>query len=275
MKININDKMCGVYCIKNIINNNLYIGSSKNLKLRYFNHKTKLKNNKHENKHLQNAWNLYGETKFTFELLEECPETILEKTEQKHIDEKNPKYNILKKAYSVKGFFHSETTKKKISTRHSGKNHWNYSGEHTFFHPVIGKIFCDIHNLSNKYNLLLSAVYKLVKGELHKHKNWIYCGKNKNISIAEIQNIYTRAVQKKKNIYALYNGKEKFIGTIKEFSIKFNIKYSSIKHILNGKRKMAKLWICVSKNINKNYIFPDNLNEIYFNLLKTNKRIKK
>jgi group I intron endonuclease len=71
MKININDKICGVYCIKNIINNNLYIGSSKNLKLRYFNHKTKLKNNKHENKHLQNAWNLYGEQNFKFYIIEE------------------------------------------------------------------------------------------------------------------------------------------------------------------------------------------------------------
>jgi len=59
----------GIYCIKNTINNKVYIGSAKNLKHRINKHKYDLKNNKHYNKHLQSSWNKYGEESFSFEII--------------------------------------------------------------------------------------------------------------------------------------------------------------------------------------------------------------
>lgn len=62
----------GIYKIENIINKKVYIGQSKNIPIRFSNHKYELNNNKHPNSHLQRAWNKYGKENFTFEVLCEC-----------------------------------------------------------------------------------------------------------------------------------------------------------------------------------------------------------
>jgi excinuclease UvrABC nuclease subunit len=43
----------GIYCIKNIINDKMYIGSAVNLKTRRYEHFHFLTKNKHHNRHLQ------------------------------------------------------------------------------------------------------------------------------------------------------------------------------------------------------------------------------
>lgn len=60
----------GVYCITNKVNNKKYIGSSKSIRKRKYGHFTLLKKNKHKNKHLQNAYNLYGKENFIFTKLQ-------------------------------------------------------------------------------------------------------------------------------------------------------------------------------------------------------------
>lgn len=78
-------KISGVYKICGP-NDKVYIGSSKNIEKRIEVHRWELKNNKHKNKHLQAAWNKYGELAFTIEILEQCPVENLEKLEQFYID---------------------------------------------------------------------------------------------------------------------------------------------------------------------------------------------
>jgi len=63
--------MQAIYQIKNKINNKFYIGSTNNIKKRWNNHRSKLRNGKHENAYLQQAWNKYGENTFEFIVLEE------------------------------------------------------------------------------------------------------------------------------------------------------------------------------------------------------------
>lgn len=63
----------GIYEIQNMRNGKRYIGQSKNLYRRQCSHLTKLKQGIHPNKHLQNAWNKYGEDAFQFHVLEYCP----------------------------------------------------------------------------------------------------------------------------------------------------------------------------------------------------------
>lgn len=57
---------CGIYYIRNIINNHIYIGSSIMLSKRYAEHRLKLKTNKHYCTILQNAVNKYGIDNFEF-----------------------------------------------------------------------------------------------------------------------------------------------------------------------------------------------------------------
>lgn len=66
-------KIAGVYVITNIHNNKKYIGSSMNIKKRWANHKFHLRRNTSKNRHLQNAWNKYGENAFAFSILEIMP----------------------------------------------------------------------------------------------------------------------------------------------------------------------------------------------------------
>jgi group I intron endonuclease len=85
--------MIGIYRIKNLVNDKCYYGSSKNIEKRWRIHKNHLNGGKHHNIPLQRAWNKYGENNFSFEVIEECNETILLEREQHYLD-LNPEYNI-------------------------------------------------------------------------------------------------------------------------------------------------------------------------------------
>lgn len=62
---------CGIYCIKNKVNEKYYIGStSTTFEERWKTHKWELKNNRHGNSLLQRAWNKYGEDNFEFSIIE-------------------------------------------------------------------------------------------------------------------------------------------------------------------------------------------------------------
>jgi len=83
----------GIYRIRNIINGHTYIGSAKNINRRWQRHRSALIHDRHENIHLQRAWNKYGKDMFIFEILEECLINDLLIIEQKYLD-LNPEYNI-------------------------------------------------------------------------------------------------------------------------------------------------------------------------------------
>lgn len=79
--------IAGIYKITNIVNNKIYIGSSNKINIRWNNHKSALRSNRHHNEHLQRSWNKYGEENFTFEILEYIKdESQLIKREQYYID---------------------------------------------------------------------------------------------------------------------------------------------------------------------------------------------
>ena len=65
-----------IYKIINVVNNKFYVGSTTNKKVRFRQHRNLLRGNRHHCKHLQAAWNKYGEDKFEFVVVETVPETI-------------------------------------------------------------------------------------------------------------------------------------------------------------------------------------------------------
>lgn len=68
----------GIYQIYNKITNKRYIGSSISMRRRWSQHLFALRHNQHHSKHLQAAWNKYGEDSFEFKCLELCePENLL------------------------------------------------------------------------------------------------------------------------------------------------------------------------------------------------------
>lgn len=110
----------GIYVIENIINNKKYIGSAKNIKKRWYEHKYTLNNNSHDNSYLQYAWNKYGQNNFKFIVLEEIESDKLIEREQYYINlydvcNKLVGYNLAPTAGNTLGFKFSEESKLNMS----------------------------------------------------------------------------------------------------------------------------------------------------------------
>jgi len=63
---------CGIYKIENLVDGKIYVGSSIELIKRKSKHFYLLRKGIHDNIHLQNAYNKFGENSFVFIILEYC-----------------------------------------------------------------------------------------------------------------------------------------------------------------------------------------------------------
>jgi group I intron endonuclease len=104
----------GIYLLRNIVNDKIYIGSSLNVYLRINAHFARLRRNVHENKRLQYSFNFH-DGQFESYIVERCSEEILIEREQYYIDLYNPYYNISKTAGRYTDYSHSEEDKQKMS----------------------------------------------------------------------------------------------------------------------------------------------------------------
>ena len=116
------EKVSGIYCIRNLVTGDLYIGQAVNLHTRKRQHFNSLKRGDHDSIYLQNAYNKYGKDNFVFETLFICEPEYLTLHEQGFVDIYNPHYNIQKICVnSNRGVTLSEETKHKISVAITGK----------------------------------------------------------------------------------------------------------------------------------------------------------
>ena len=148
------DEICGIYYIKNLINNKYYIGQSHDIYQRWIREKRYLCSDKAAwNAHLQNAWKKYGEDNFEFTIIEECTIEDLDEREMYWIqffDSFNNGYNktiggsgmrgiipwnkgqIMSEEYKKvlseahKGYKHTEEQKEKLRIKFSGENNHQY-----------------------------------------------------------------------------------------------------------------------------------------------------
>jgi group I intron endonuclease len=94
----------GIYVITNTINGNQYVGSAKDIYVRWRIHKSNLKYQIHHSTHLQRAWEKYGANAFTFAVIERVDDlSILIAREQHYIDTMCPVYNTARIAGNTLG----------------------------------------------------------------------------------------------------------------------------------------------------------------------------
>lgn len=113
-------KIVGVYKIENKFTGECYVGSSRDVRKRWNQHRRHLLRNKHHNYRLQAAYDLHGPDAFIFEILEHVEAEQLIVREQFFMDLLRPQYNIHPKA---DGSQHAEETKALIRAASTGKKH--------------------------------------------------------------------------------------------------------------------------------------------------------
>jgi group I intron endonuclease len=226
----------GIYQIRNIENNKLYIGSAKNFRIRYNDHKRKLKRNNHPNRYLQNVFNASPD-KLLFSILEITNISNALSIEQKYIDlfydNQQNCYNLCPKAGSALGRKHSIETKKKISSGNFGK-----------IRSLETKIKLSV--LAKQNRILMPLFFKPGKdnpmygktGNLHHN----YGKKHSKESIEKMRNakigkIYPATKVAKINI----NNNEiiEIFNSVKDAVDNTGICNSGIRFVCSGKRKTA------------------------------------
>lgn len=115
-------KVSGVYAIRNKINGKMYIGSSVNIKKRFYEHERLLQANKHHCRYLQHAYKKYGANSFDYMIVYECCENkdVLLFYEQWFINLYGD-YNTSPTACSPLGTKHTEEFREHIKNRMIGK----------------------------------------------------------------------------------------------------------------------------------------------------------
>lgn len=207
----------GVYKITCISNGKIYIGSAtatkghskshKGFYGRWKDHINRLLNNKHRNKHLQGAWNLYGEDNFIFEIVEICKSEICEERETNWIDyyescDQNKGFNFIRQPLRNINS-KSESTRLKISKSLMG---------HKVSNDIITKLSKSVlqYDLNNNFiaeyksmtdaqkitGIDRTSIQNVCKGKYKSSSNFIWKYKNPNDLQYKKSNILSNIILK-------------------------------------------------------------------------------
>lgn len=121
-------QVSGIYQILCVGNAKSYVGSAISINGRWASHRSQLRNGKHGNKHLQNAWAKYGEDSFLFSIIERCEVATLIEREQHWIDTLRAAHakhgmNNSPTATTSLGFKHSEATRARLAEIAARRDH--------------------------------------------------------------------------------------------------------------------------------------------------------
>lgn len=233
-----------IYKVTNLITNQIYIGkTTKTLTERINSHMRECKYHKNNN-YFHNALLKYGDNNFKWEIIFEGDELILNVMETfniivNHSHKSEGGYNLTWGGDGIVGYRHTNETKKKMSIKGSGINHWNY-GNH--WDDVIkrknsntqkGRKLSETHKdkiskgLKGKY--VGKKMSNSAKEKMRKAKIGLYDGKNNpNSKTYKILNIITNEIV--------------VVDCLKEWCCKNNILYDSIR-VCVDKHPYKKLFI--------------------------------
>lgn len=249
-------RISGIYCIKNIHNNKVYIGQTKDFYERFIFHSWQLKIGKHDNPYLQNEFNVFKkdhEVVFEFQILEiiENPNTdLLNEKElfwfkQFEAGNKEKCYNLCTNPYTKSPETHSREFElvSPEGILYTGKNVAEFARQHKL----------------DKANL-----YSLLNKKKLSCKGWTIPNNRESLIDLNIKNITFVSPDKKE-----YPG-EQIQGKLTEFCESHKLNIRNIYYLIKGKQSHCKGWII--KEQNKEIKIPlTKQKNVYLKSKKTNK----
>ena len=163
--------ICGVYKIENLINGKVYVGKSKNIGVRWSEHRSELNKGIHINSHLQSAWNKYGGDNFRFDVLYEAidEEDALEQEEfyiaKYESDKSHLGYNLTKGGQS--GYFTDESIANASKSKLGKYNDLSESDIKRI--KIFAYCLMNLEEIADIYSIPLSTVRNIVYGTTYKH----------------------------------------------------------------------------------------------------------
>lgn len=210
-----------IYAIININNNKRYIGSTICAKRRFKEHFNFLNKNKHQSPYLQNAWNKYGASNFTFEIIEYVEDfnSLIER-EQWWIDNTENIYNLSKTAGN------------------NGIGILNYQSKKCYQYSLDGnfvKEWDSISDIERDLGLGNSLIVRCLKGKTRTaHKfQWFYEYKGEVIEGIKVKSTSkgTRNPELLEKMKLLWEEDKSL--TFEEVSIRLDVKLSTVKNLWN------------------------------------------
>lgn len=281
--------MTGIYQIRNLVNDKVYIGSAVDFGKRWNSHICSLNDQHHHSQKLQRAWDKYGIDAFKFEILEELvfpvnyPKALVKEyllgREQYYLDtilhanlqdsyfELNG-YNICRVAGSNLGFKHSyNSIQKRIRTRIEKRSSCKY--DESLIKEIIqyaidsDKTFNEIgriYNIHGQYirNILLGKVWKNINLEpdlAEKLKRYrLRSFKSRSIGRGENNNLAILREFDVLEIIKLLNNRT----SLSIIAKKYNVSIHCIKDIQQNRSwkhlKRDKIYLGVRTKLNKENI---------------------
>lgn len=173
------EKISGIYKIKNNINGKIYIGQSSDIYWRWTHHKSDLNHNRHHNRHLQSAWNKYGEDNFSFSIVEKCSEKLLDDKEKywvNYFDSYNSGYNLDFGGQGIRGYKHTEDELNKMHRIQKPKIVLQFDLNFNLLKEWIGGVSHINKELGYTKECILLRCEHTILNKMTSYKNsyWIY-----------------------------------------------------------------------------------------------------
>lgn len=218
----------GIYEIRNLVDGKRYIGSSKGVKRRIWEHKHYLEKGTHSNTYLSSAYREYGLQNFSFSVLEYVTEDVLIEREQHFMDtysvcDREKGYNIATKAGSGGAYV-------KMGERHRALASKNKKGKGKKLNWELVKEIREKYNnqgltqqeLAKEYSVSFSTISSIVRNKIWVDENYKLSAAKKKTRLSweiakEIRELYSAGNITQKRIAAIYN-----------------VSYDTIHDIVNG-----------------------------------------